>query len=332
VRLGDVYTLYSRIDHGTCAFERGRPAPLILDPVAAYDSLFGLVGGAPETASFDKQGRLLDFARQDVQAALAAFGGSTPERAKLESYLSAVEEVSNQRAQLVQNRQSLAAVRPTPPAMNPLYAHDTPADNDAISRMRAQLELATAALKGDLTNVVVVGSGTGGNFDMMYPSAMDPANRMILRRALHQGAFNNPSYIATIHDITAQQVNAIAKMAADLKSTPDPVGGGTMLDSTVIVYIGDNGEQYASTATEFPILLIGGNGIGLRTGGRTIVYPGLITGGSAHRQVSNLWNTLGHLTGAPPFQVSPTTHIDFNAFGGEGASRVATGPLAELLA
>jgi hypothetical protein len=104
-----------------------------------------------------------------------------------------------------------------------------------------------------------------------------------------------------------------------------------MLDTTVIVYVSDNGEQHHSTGTEFPVLLLGGSGIGLRTGGRTIVYPGLDTGGSGHRQLSNLWNTLGRLTGAMPFALSPTTRVDFNAFGNEGPARVATGPLSELM-
>jgi hypothetical protein len=76
-------------------------------------------------------------------------------------------------------------VVPAPPAVNPLYAHDTDTDNDPISRFAAQLELATAALRGDLTNVVVVGSGIGGQFDMLYPSAMDPANRAIMRHPMH---------------------------------------------------------------------------------------------------------------------------------------------------
>jgi hypothetical protein len=332
VRLGVMYSLSDRLNYGTCGFDRGKSAPLIVQPEAAYSSLFGVVGSPVEMAQFDQRGRLLDFAHQDVTAALAAFGGSSAERAKLESYIAAVEEVSARQARLMALRPSLQAVVPTPPATNPLYAHDTGTDNDPVSRFAAQLELATAALKGDLTNVVVLGSGTGGAFDMQYPSAMIAANRTITRHNLHHGSALNPSYVSTIHDITGQQVAAIAKMAAALKATADPANGGTMLDSTVIVYIGDNGEQHHSTATEFPVLLIGGSGIGLNTGGRTIFYPGLDTGGSAHRQVSNLWNTLGHLTGAAPFRLSSNTKIDFDKFGGEGPARVATGPLTELLA
>ncbi len=119
-------------------------------------------------------------------------------------------------------------------------------------------------------------------------------------------------------------------MALPLLNTPDPASGQTLLDSTVIVYIGDNGEQHHSTASEFPVVLIGGGALGLKTGGRTIVYPGVDTGGTGHRQVSNLWNTLGHLTGAAPFMLA-TTKINFDLFGAEGPGRISPGPLSELL-
>ena len=103
------------------------------------------------------------------------------------------------------------------------------------------------------------------------------------------------------------------------------VGGLTILrqiqrqlPAESIVYIGDNGEQHHSTASEFPVLIIGGESSGLRTGGRTLVYPGL--GSAGHRQVSNLWNTLGHVAG-----------VELDAFGTEGPTRVAPGPLGELM-
>ena len=91
-----------------------------------------------------------------------------------------------------------------------------------------------------------------------------------------------------------------------------------MLDNTLIVYLGDNGEQHHSTASDFPILLLGGRGLGRSGLGETLIYPGLEA--DRHRQLSNLWNTLGHLGGAP-----------LNDFGAEGRTRRALGPLTELL-
>ena len=111
-------------------------------------------------------------------------------------------------------------------------------------------------------------------------------------------------------------MDLVASLATTLLNTPE--GDGTMLDNTLIVYISGNGEQHHSTASEFPLLLLGGQGLGMAAGGRTLVYPGIENSG--HRQVSNIWNTVGHMAG-----------LDLNYFGTEGPGRIAAGPLSELM-
>ncbi len=64
---------------------------------------------------------------------------------------------------------------------------------------------------------------------------------------------------------------------------------------------------------------LGGNNLGLKTDGRTVIYPG--NGAGNNRQVSNLFNTLGHAAG----------NSTFDTFGNEGATRITPGPLSELL-
>jgi hypothetical protein len=190
-----------------------------------------------------------------------------------------------------------------------------------MDRFGAQLKLAVAALKGQLTNVAVVTSGTGDDCGpLIYPSEPNPAYQTIMRQVLQTWAGSDAGALQTLQDMTRQTLDAVAAAAQDLMNTPDPAGTGSMLDNTVIVFISDNGEQNRSTASEFPVVLIGGKNLGLVTGGRTIVYPGVDTGGSAHRQVSNLWNTLGHLAGE-----------ELDRFGAEGPFRVAPGPLEELM-
>lgn len=315
VRLGMVGSVgVKRLSYATCATGPGVAAPAIVDPLAAYAALFGLVAAPAQMAAFAQRKTLLDFAQKDVQAAVSAFGGSSPERAKLEAYLASIEEVSARQQRLATMAPQLEAVKPPSPDLAANYA------TDCMERFGAQLTLAVAALKGQLTNVAVVTSGTGDDFGpLTYPSEPDPAYRTRSRHDLHHVSASDPGALTTIHDMTSQQLGAIAAAAQDLMNTPDPAGTGSMLDNTVIVFIGDNGEQHHSTASEFPVVLIGGKNLGLKTDGRTIVYPGVDTGGSNHRQVSNLWNTLGHLAGDP-----------LDTFGQEGAYRVAPGPLGEL--
>ncbi|MEW5854709.1 MAG: DUF1552 domain-containing protein [Myxococcota bacterium] len=311
VRLGVSGSVDKPLDYGTCAFGVGRAAALVLQPRAAFDMLFGSVASAAGQAVFQERRQLLDFARADVNAALAVFSGNSAERAKLESYLASLEaNVARQQRMLDMEAQSqsLSTNMPPLPENNPLYA-----GTDPLDRLRAHLELATAALKGGLTNVVVVGSGTGGDFNMAYTSVSP-----VMRHDLHHQSGARPDYLAAIHEVTRLQVAAVARMARDLAATPEPGTDGTMLDHTVITYISDNGEQHHSTASEFPVLLIGGQALGLSSGGRTLLYPGVDHSGN--RQVSNLWNTLGFCAG------EELTH-----FGREGAARITPGPLSDLL-
>lgn len=106
--------------------------------------------------------------------------------------------------------------------------------------------------------------------------------------------------------------------AYPLAATPEVGASGSMLDHTAIVFMSDNGEQHHSTAAEWPTLVLGGNALGLLTDGRTVIYPEM--GQTNNRQVSNLFNTLGHAAG----------DADFNTFGNEGPTRIAPGPLSEL--
>ena len=106
-----------------------------------------------------------------------------------------------------------------------------------------------------------------------------------------------------------------AQLARRLEAVPE--GDGTMLDHTVIAFISDNGDQHHSPGAEWPSLLIGGGALGLKTDGRSVVYPA--EGQAGHRQVSNLYNTLGWCAGE-----------ELDEFGAEGTTRVAPGPLPEL--
>lgn len=310
VRLGVSSDINRPLDYGTCAYGRGRPAALMLQPQAAYQALFGAVASAESMRGFQDRAALLDFARADVQAALSGFSGAAAERAKLETYLDSLNQVAARGERLLQieaESAGLSTFMPTAPAENPLYQSDAPLD-----RFAAQLELGTAALRGGLTNVLVVGSGTGGDFGLTYTSV-----HPVTRHDLHHQSANVPAYLAAIHEVTRRQVALVCNMARTLAATPEPGHTGTMLDHTAIVFIGDNGEQHHSTASDFPVLVLGGSAMGLQGGGRTVVYPGL--GQAGHRQVSNLLTTLAHAAGEP-----------LSGFGEEGPTRVHDGPLTEL--
>ncbi|MBN8611291.1 MAG: DUF1552 domain-containing protein [Deltaproteobacteria bacterium] len=296
------------LNFGLCATQRDRAAPVMLQPGSAFDSLFGVVGDDASMAAFARRRDLLSFARADANAALATFPGNSRERRKLETYLASIEELSRRDERLVELAPSLVSVRPPGPGEDTDYA-----SNDPLVRFEVQMRLATAALLGELTHVAVVGLGTGGAFGITCPSVIN-----VDRHQLQHEGGEEPTYVDALHEITRRQVAAIGEMASTLAATPEVGADGSMLDHTVIVFISDNGEQHHSRAEEFPTLLVGGSALGL-AGGQTVAFPGR-GAETAHRQVSNLWNTLGHLAGE-----------DLNEFGEEGITRIAAGPLAELM-
>jgi hypothetical protein len=291
------------LDFGTCASGAGVAVPLVRNPLQAFEMLFGAV---TDRAGFDRAGRILDFARDDVRRAVAAFGGNSIERAKLEGYLAAVEANIQSRTRL----QAALAQVPTLPAMPGARTAE-----DFYTVVSAQARHIATAIQGGLTNVAVLGIGTGYDFDTFYGPEHRP------RHDTCHLSETDASAADYIHAQTRREIAVMIDLARQLDAIPER--GATLLDHTVLVYIGDNGETHHATAEEFPVVLMGGGALGLRTGGRTIVYPGLDQFGHGHRQVSNLWNTLGHLACE-----------DLNAFGGErlgGGTRSAEGPLSELM-
>ncbi|MEM6956182.1 MAG: DUF1552 domain-containing protein [Myxococcota bacterium] len=299
VRLGVANTART-LDFGVTAAGEGDPTPVILSPQVAQSILFSR---ALDPRAFAQRTDTLDTVRRGVELSLADFP-SGDERTKLERYAESVEV-------LIERQRALDAFEfsTVPERLSPT--------GDPLERFAHQAELATAALIGGLTNVAVLPIGTGGEglFNLAYGGAFEG----LKRHGLHHESEDNPDLADRIHEISAVQISAMVQMAEALARTPD-VAGGDMLSRTALIYLPDTGEKHHSEASDFPALILGGEALGLRRGGRTVVYPGI--GAAEHRQVSNLWNTVGHLAG-----------LDLNDFGGEDErTRMAQGPLSELLA
>lgn len=283
----------SAIDFGTCAYDRARPAPLILDVASAYEFAYGAFTEGDARLAFERRDRMLRFAATDLAAAERTFSGNARELSKLGTYGGSI-------ASLIESQERLRGMD--------LVAPPAPAtDLTPIPRFDALVDLATSTLIDGLAPVAVVGSGTGGAFGLHYSTISATA-----RHDMQHGSGGAPALLDAIRQVNRAHVAAIARSARRLADAG-------MLDRTVIVWIGDNGEQHHSTASEFPVLLLGGSALGLRPGGRTVIYPGISS--PNHRQISNLWNTLGYAAGQT-----------LDGFGGEeGDLRKSFGPLDELL-
>jgi hypothetical protein len=310
VRLGTSSSA-TPIVYQTCNFAPKKPAPIVVNPALAYQSLFGSIASG-QTAGPERVA-LFDFVHDDVQRALNTFRGNSNERAKLERYLTSLETLSARETQLMAVANQVRPLLPVDPSMNPLLPTDSTGQPDHMKWLEAMFQMATTCLLGGLTNNVVLASATSG-FDIHYAQSITTNNRHNLQHGIGTAA----NWTA-IHTITQMHIALIAQLARTLAATPEVGASGSMLDNTAILFISDNGEQHHSVAQEWPAVLIGGNGLGLKTDGRTVIYPAYAT--PNNRQVSNLFNTLGHAMGISTF----------DTFGSEGSTRIAPGPLSELI-
>lgn len=291
------------LNYNTCAAGAGKPMPIVCDPTTAFLSLFGSVAPGAGAGYFQSRRNLLDFMREDSNAALELFSGSSQERMKLEQYLASIEQLTQRHETIEQMGDQLSQVMPDGPGVSPLYE-----STHNLERMEAMFELATASLIGGLTNVVVLASGTGERgYNLPYTSLglEDPGRHSICH------AYDYES----LTRITERHVSMMSQMARALQAVPE--GNGTMLDHTIIVYTSDNGEKHHSNAEEWPLLVVGGSQVGMKLGGRCLVYPA--AGREQNRQLSNFFSTLTHLAQSPI--------DDF----GVDESRIASGPLADIM-
>ena len=324
LRLGAVESAETTLQYGMCMDNPSRQLPIIANPIQGHAAIFGSLASGDAGEMFSNNGRLFDFALTDAQRAASSFVGGSRERAKLENYVNALEEMRTLQQRLIASEATMRMVADgtgIDPEDGTLLQSAHP-----LTRLEAQYRLASAALMGDLTRTVVLSSSTGHAFSHTRYSSLtsifedDPNfdGTVPWRHGVCHEAGGNPTYQKVMDRVIERQVEMIAQLARDLASVPE--GNGTMLDHTAILFMSDNGSTHHSTAQNWPMLLIGGSEIGIHTGGRTLLYPAY--GKANNKRVSNVLSSLGHMAGY---------RDDAAKFGGEPDRETAGGPLSELL-
>lgn len=303
------------LNYGTCAFATNKPAPILLSPAASFTSLFGSVAAGQAGKDFKARKRLLEFGIADVERELKGLGASKRGRDKIETYRASMLEMLARNDQLAGMKDALVAVKPVEPG---LLDPDPYASGDFLEQLALQVDIATAALIGGLSNVAVVSLGSGPVWNNQYPGLINfyPDKEVIGGHDLRH--ISSPAANELLYELTNRGIGEMARMARALEARPE--GSGTMLDNTVLLYLSDNGERHHSKSEEWAMLLLGGDNMGFKTDGRSVVYPR--SGHPNNRQTSNMFNSLLHGVGAP------TDDFGHN----DPKTRVAPGPLAEIWA
>src|SRR3954463_16438996 len=223
------------------------PLPMIRDPRAVFDQLFGV--GAPPAARAIRRRRdrsILDWVTESVGQLKTTIGAT--DRARLDDYLQDVREIER-RIQKVEEFNSSGEPRDLPTAPN-----GVPDSYD--EHVKLMFDLQAAALAADVTRVFA------------FKLSRDVSNRVYPGTGVTTG-FHIASHHADREDrildfakINAYHVSLLPYLFEKLKKTPDVEG--TVLDNTAIVYGSPMGNSNVHNHKRCPLLVAGRAGGALK--------------------------------------------------------------------
>ena len=285
------------------ASARRRPLPMVCQPDVAFQMLFGSVAEGNAGRAFNVRNRLLDWARSDIRRVRSALPAM--DREQLDIYLDTFEQMRTRQDRVDAIRDQVRANRPAIDRFNSVRQTD---------RFEAQCALAASALASRLTNVVVLDGSCGPHAYKTWAELGINVDGHSIGHSLGETQDQSAIPIRRYH---AQRVADLANRLAAIRE-----GNGTLLDSTLIVYMSDSAESHHGQGTEWPIILIGNLGGRLRTAGRFLEFPHYNTNG--HRTLGQFYLSLLHAVGdrRERFGEPDSGLRDINT----------TGPLTEILA
>jgi hypothetical protein len=216
------------------------PLPMIRDPRAAFEQLFG-VGATPEQRAKHRQTdrSILDWITGEV-ARLRKDLGPT-DRARLAQYLDDVREIER-RIQRVEERNRSGEVRELPGA--PIGVPDSFAEH-----VKLMFDLQALAFAGDVTRVFSFKLGRDGSA-RTYPESGVNAP---FHPASHHG--DREDRVTQFAAINKYHVSMIPYFLEKLKNTPD--GDGNLLDKSLIIYGSPMGNSNVHNHKRCPLFLAG---------------------------------------------------------------------------
>jgi hypothetical protein len=227
-------------------------------PSSVYTRLFGDAGGTPDEvdANLRRRQSVIDLVRGELTALESALGNE--EKAKLDAHLTAVREMERGLGGGGGDCGS-----------GPAIADLDPYDNDSFPALgKAQTDLMVAALACDATRVASIQwSHTVGPPVFTWLGITDGHHGLSHAGDGDQGAVGN--LVKAERWFSEQFAYLLDKMAA----VPDPVNGGSLLDSSLVVWCKEMGDSRLHVCEGVPFVLAGG-GNGAFELGRFLQFDG----------------------------------------------------------
>ena len=294
---------------GITAVGPGRELPFQASPDIAYQQLFGSAIASDQRAQvqYELKSNLLDFMVGDIRKLNRALPAT--EREKMGHYLNAFEELRVRRERLTSMTEQ---IRQSAPKFGDRFTSKRPA-----IRQQAHIDLTAAALISGITNVVTLRLD---NISTIYDDL--GLSEKSVHGIGHNEVCNGNSSEEARDIIRLHHMRLLADLAGQLKAIPE--ADGTLLDNTSIIYLSDSGNEHHGNLTDWPYIVIGGNGGRIKIAGRYIQYPQY--GNDDHRTIGNWWTTWLNAFGNP---IEHYGNLDLEL---QKNGLPQQGPLAELIA
>jgi Protein of unknown function (DUF1552) len=216
------------------------PLPMVRDPRAAFDQLFGF-GSTPEERAAQRSAdrSVLDWITTQVDSVRKTLGPA--DRARLNEYLDDVREIER-RIQRVETRNRSGEVRELPEA--PAGVPD-----DFEEHVRLMFDLQALALASEVTRVF--------SFKMSRDSSGRVYPKSGVNASFHPASHHQEreDRILQFNAINKYHVSLIPYFLEKLKSTPD--GDGSLLDHSLVIYGSPMGNPNVHNHKRCPLFLAG---------------------------------------------------------------------------
>jgi hypothetical protein len=228
------------------------PLPMIRDPRAVFDQLFG-VGATPgqRRARRRDDRSILDWVSEAVQDLSGRLGAA--DQARLADYLDSVREIER-RIQRVEQGNSTGEPRELPGA--PIGVPDSFEEH-----VKLMFDLQAVALASDTTRIFSFKLGRDVSNRVYKPSGSSSA----FHTASHH--LEREERILDFQKINTYHVGLVPYLLDQLKRTPD--GDGNLLDNTLVIYGSAMGNSNLHNHKRCP-LFFAGHAAGVLQGGRHI--------------------------------------------------------------
>ncbi len=211
-------------------------------PNNVYQRMFGELLVSEEEASKRRTRRqmILDNSREEIGALSARLGAE--ERIKLDAHLSSLEQLES----------SINAIPECAPSLAPegLVTYN----NDHFPAITAaQMDLAVTALACDMTRVVSLQlSHTVG------PTVFTWLGIHEGHHSLSHAADANVAQVLEYVQCERWYAEQFSTLLSLLKNQPDPESGGSLLDTTLVLWAQELGDGRMHVCTDVPFVLAGG--------------------------------------------------------------------------